>query len=373
MLRLRDRRRRLGRLRARQPPVGGPLGAGAAAGGRRQGPLAEHQDPGRVPEAVPHQARLGLRDRARAARGRPLAVHPARQDARRVELDERDAVRARAPAGLRRLGGAGRAGLGLPRRAAVLHQVRGQRPRRLGVPRRRRAAAGHRAALAAPARTGACSPRARRRGSRASPTTTAPSRTACRCSRSPRGTGGASAPPTPSCARRSTRPNLEVRTNVDRAGRRARGRPRGRRAPAQGPPRRARSCAPSARCCSRPARSARRSCCCSRASAPAEELRAAGVQRAPRAARRRAQPPGPPVRDDDLGGLRSATRSTAPTSRSRWPSGCCANRARSARRSPRWSRSRARAAGCRRRTSSSTWAPPTSKTTAPRHTTGTAS
>ena len=41
--------RRLGRLRARQPPLGGPVGAGAAARGRRQGPLAEDQDPGGLP------------------------------------------------------------------------------------------------------------------------------------------------------------------------------------------------------------------------------------------------------------------------------------------------------------------------------------
>ncbi len=140
-LRLRDRRRRLGRLRARQPALGGPAGARAAARGRRPRPLAEGQDPGGLPEAVPHQARLGLRDRARAARRRARAVHAARQDARRVELDERDALRARPPARLRRLGGAGRARLGLPRRAALLHPLRGQRPRGLGVPRRRRPAA----------------------------------------------------------------------------------------------------------------------------------------------------------------------------------------------------------------------------------------
>ena len=41
-------------------------------------------------------------------------------------------------------------------------------------------------------------------------TTTVPSRTAWRCSRSTSATAGAGAPPTPSCARRSKRPNLEV-------------------------------------------------------------------------------------------------------------------------------------------------------------------
>ncbi len=76
----------------------GPERARAAARGRRARPLAEDQDPGGVRRTVPHQARLGLRDRARAARRRALAVHPARQEPRRLELDERDAVRARAPA-----------------------------------------------------------------------------------------------------------------------------------------------------------------------------------------------------------------------------------------------------------------------------------
>ena len=72
--------------------------------------------------------------------GRSLFI-PRGKSARRVELDERDAVRPRPPAGLRRLGGPGRAGLGLSRRAALLPQVRGQRPRRIGVPRRGRPAA----------------------------------------------------------------------------------------------------------------------------------------------------------------------------------------------------------------------------------------
>ncbi len=148
-LRLRDRRRRLGRVRARQPALRGPVGERAAARGRRQGPLAEGQDPGGLPPAVPHQARLGLRDRAGAPRRRARAVCPPGQDARRLELDERDALRQGAPARLRRLGGTGRTGMGLPRRPSLFHPCRGQRARRLGVPRRRRAAARLRAALAA--------------------------------------------------------------------------------------------------------------------------------------------------------------------------------------------------------------------------------
>ena len=120
----------------------------AADRGGRPRPAPEHRDPGRVRQAVPHQARLGLRDRARAALRRPLAVPAARQGPGRLERDERDALRARAPARLRPLG---RARLALGRRAAVLPQGRGQRARRLRAPRHRRPAAGRGRALAAAA------------------------------------------------------------------------------------------------------------------------------------------------------------------------------------------------------------------------------
>ena len=125
---------------------------GAADRGRRPRPPPEHQHPGRLREPVPHQARLGLLHRARAARGRPLALHPARQGARRLELDERDALRARPAARLRPLGEAGRGRVGLGRRPSLLPALRGQLPRRLRVPPGGRRAAGHRPALAAAAR-----------------------------------------------------------------------------------------------------------------------------------------------------------------------------------------------------------------------------
>ncbi len=148
---LRDRRRRLGRVRPRQPAHRGSLGARAPARGRGQGPQPEHQDPGRVREPVPHRTRLGLLDRARAGGGRALALHPTRQVARRLELHERDALRARAPARLRPLARAGRGRVGLGGRAAVLPALGGQRPRGVGVPRRRRRDADLRAAFAATA------------------------------------------------------------------------------------------------------------------------------------------------------------------------------------------------------------------------------
>ena len=65
---------------------------------------------------------------------------------------------------------------------------------------------------------------------------------------------------------------------------------------------------------------------------PADELREAGVELAPRAAGRRAQPPGPPVRDAALGGLRPDDALRRRQAQARWPSGCCAAPASSPRR-----------------------------------------
>ena len=144
------------------------------AGGRDRS--LEHQDPGGVRQPVPHQARLGLPDRARTSLRRALALHPARQDARRLELHERDAVRARPSARLRPLGGGGRDRLGMGGRVSLLPEGREQRARRVRVPRGGRAAQRGRSALAATARPGSWRP-PRRSASRASTTTTGRSRT----------------------------------------------------------------------------------------------------------------------------------------------------------------------------------------------------
>ena len=239
----------------------------AAARGRQARPLAEHQDPGGVPEAVPHQARLGLRDRARAARRRSLAVHPARQEPRRVELDERDALRARAAARLRRVGGAGRAGLGLPRRAAVLHQVRGQRARRVGVPRRRRPAARLRAALAAAAGQAPAGRRARPPGSRGSRDYNGPEQDGASMVQVTQRNGQRFSAADAFLRPALERPNLEVRTGATVLGVELEGRPRRRRSPAQGPQRRGARARRARGAAVAPARSTRRSCCCCRASA----------------------------------------------------------------------------------------------------------
>ena len=83
---------------------------------------------------------------------RPSRLPAAGQDARRLQLDERDGLHPRQPRRLRRMGRAGRRGLGLRRRAAVLQALRGQRARRGSLPRRRRAAARPRGPLDEPAR-----------------------------------------------------------------------------------------------------------------------------------------------------------------------------------------------------------------------------
>ena len=163
-VRLHRRGRRVGRMRPGSPAHGGPGHACPAHRGRRPRPESEHQDPGGLRQAVPHQARLGLLHGARAARRRPVALRAARQEPGRLELDERDALRPRAAARLRPLGGAGRRGLELARRPALLPQVRGRRARRVGVPRRGRAAAGVEPALTA--RRGRPPPDRRERGGR---------------------------------------------------------------------------------------------------------------------------------------------------------------------------------------------------------------
>ena len=112
-LRLRDRRRRLGRLRARQPPVRGSRRCACCC----SRPAARDRSPKiKIPAAFAEQFHTKLDwDYATEPEphvdGRSLYV-PRGKSARRLELDERDALRARSPARLRRVGGAGRAPAG---------------------------------------------------------------------------------------------------------------------------------------------------------------------------------------------------------------------------------------------------------------------
>ena len=348
-----------------------PDDARAAARGRRSRPPSEHQDPGRRSRTSSRPSSTGTSatEPEPHVDGRSLYI-PRGKSARRVELDERDALRPRAPARLRPLGAPGRARLGLGGRAALLPALRGQRARRLGVPRHRRRAAGRGPALAAAARSAPARRQRRGRASRGSTTTTGPSRTASRCSRSPSATAGAGARPTPSCARCCARPNLELVTGatvlgLELEGERAVGvRYRARRGGAT------------------VARAEREVMLCAGAIGspqilmlsgigPAEHLSELGIAVRHELAGRGREPPGPPVGLDAVGGARTSRRSTAPTSPSSWPSGCCAAAARSPRPSPRWSPSSAPARACPPPTSSSTWAAPTSRTTAARSSTAT--
>ena len=135
-------RRRFGGLRGRQPAqrdrrAGRVAGSGAAR-------LAS-LDPrsGRRAQAAAQPAReLELRDGAGGGQRRPRHPLAAGPGARRVELHQRHALRARQPGRLRRLGADGLPRLELRRRAALLPQVGALRPRRSGLPRQGRRAAG---------------------------------------------------------------------------------------------------------------------------------------------------------------------------------------------------------------------------------------
>ncbi|CAA9508329.1 MAG: Oxidoreductase, GMC family, partial [uncultured Solirubrobacterales bacterium] len=161
-VRLRDRRRRLGRLRAGQPAERGPRRRGAARRGRRLRRQRPDRHPGRLLGAVSNGERLGSRHRPGAARQRPAHLPPPRQDPRRQLVAQRDDLHARQPGRLRRLGRR----LELRRAAPVLQALRGERARRERVPRRRRAAAGVRRARSLGALPGVRRQRGRGRPSR---------------------------------------------------------------------------------------------------------------------------------------------------------------------------------------------------------------
>ena len=118
-------------MRARQPSVGGPGGAGGASGGRREGQLLLDPHPDRVPlhdEQPPH--RLAPQDRggAGAERTRPPLSPGAR--ARRLLVHQRNDLHARPEPRLRPVAAARERRLGMGRRAPLLHPLRGPRRRR---------------------------------------------------------------------------------------------------------------------------------------------------------------------------------------------------------------------------------------------------
>ena len=130
----------------------------------------------------------------------PARVPAARQDARRLVVDQRDGLHPRQPPRLRRVGHP-RVDVGRP--AAVLHALRGQRARRVGPARRGRPARRVREPLAQPdvarvGRGGGARPasRAQRRLQRRR------SRTAPGCTRSPSAAGCARRRRSRTCTRR---------------------------------------------------------------------------------------------------------------------------------------------------------------------------
>ena len=202
-IRLRDRRRRLGRLPARQPPLGRPGDTRAAAGGGRPGRLDLVSHPGRLP-LLQQQPALGLVLSHRARAWSRRAQHPlsARQGGGPLLGHLRHDLHARPGRRLRSLAPARPRRLGLGRRAAPLQGARGL------LRRRRRRARGWAASFASirPGWHGRCSMRcAARRSTRASPRSTisiaATTKGSDRCT-STSGEACASRRPARSCGRR---------------------------------------------------------------------------------------------------------------------------------------------------------------------------
>ena len=147
----------------------------------------------------------------RAGPRRPPHLPAARQDARRLLVDQRDDLHPRQPGRLRRVD---RAGLGLGRRAALLPARRGQRARRLRAPRRRRAAARLGLAARAPGCRRPSSTRRRRAGCPPARTSTAAARTASAGTSSPRATAARGSTAVSYLHPVMDRPNLTVETHV---------------------------------------------------------------------------------------------------------------------------------------------------------------
>ena len=265
-LRLHRGRRRLGRLRARRAPQRRPGDARAAARSRAARSLDLDPPADRLrQDDVEPALQLVLLDRPRSEHERPPDLLAARQDARRLELDQRPDLHPRPARGLRPLGRARQHRLGLRRRAAVLHRVGRQPARRERVPRRRRTAARLRHRREARADRGLH--RRRRRDRRAAHRRLqrrAPGRRRLLPAQHleglalqhREGLSRAGAPARPTCASRPRR-RRPACCSTDGV--------RSACASASAARRRPRAAAP--RCCWRPARCSRRSCCSSPASA----------------------------------------------------------------------------------------------------------
>ena len=215
-LRLCDRRRGLGRLRAGQPAERGRQRQGGADRGGRPRPQPVDPHAGRLlPQLHQPVGHLAVRLRARAASRRPHHHLAARARARRLQRDQRPALRARPGAGLRRLAPARQRRLVLSRTCCPTSSA----PRtRSAAPTSTTAPAARSAFRRAPERRTRCarpsSRPARRPAFRATTTSTAPSRRAPATSSSPTATAGAARRPSPTCARPARGRNLSIITNA---------------------------------------------------------------------------------------------------------------------------------------------------------------
>ena len=140
-----------------------------------------HPSAGRLHQDVPHEEhQLGLPAGGRAVDRRAQHLCAARQDARRLVLDQRPHLQPRPAPGFRHLGADGQSRLGLSGRAALLQAdgAAGRRGRR-DVSRPRRHAHRHHHGLERSAVRGLHGRRGQPRHSRETPITTARSRKAC--------------------------------------------------------------------------------------------------------------------------------------------------------------------------------------------------
>ena len=247
--------------------------------------------------------------RRRACAG-PRAALAARQGAGRVERAQRDDLRARAPQRLRHVGVPRQRGLGLRRRAARCSSA----PRTsTGARPPTTARAGRCTCSRATSRTRSTprsSPPRRRPASRSTTTTTASSSTASRSASSTSGTAVRQTGATAFLAPVAGSPDLTVLTGRVRTAAALRGRRAASASRSSGTARSSRS-APSARSSSAPARSSRPSCCCSRASAPADELGRLGIDVVADLPGRRAQPARPRALAGHLRGLAAGSAAAA--------------------------------------------------------------
>ena len=208
-VRLRDRRRRIGRMRARQPPVGRPGQQGSGAR-KRAATISLWDVFMHMPAALPFPIGSRFYDWKYESEpephmnGRRDLPRP-RQGARRLEQHQRDDLPARQPAGLRALGRRPRHGRRGTTRTAC-RTSSGWRTASAAAPTTRTAGttaarAGARAGDQPAVRARSSTAAAAGRLSRSPTTSTVTGRRVSRSSTATSTTAGGSRPPAPTCIR----------------------------------------------------------------------------------------------------------------------------------------------------------------------------